>query len=392
MLNNPRSARIALNSRVVLHYALTVLWPALVVLSTTSPVARADVTDHYVRAEMANRKIPGLSVAVIRDGRVVKEAAYGRASIELGVPASLDTSYPLASMTKNFTAAAIMLLVEEGRLSLDEPVIKILPQLPGKWGTVTIRHCLSHTSGLPDALIDGINVTTVNGDRNALLQDLAKMPIEAAGERSVYNQTGYVLLGMVIERTAGMSYEQFVESRLFKPAGVTGARFGDAWVIMPGRTDFYTALEVTPDHLKFLVRDGNPVFLHDRILHYGAKFMPDYMAPAGLLNGSIRDLVKWEMALSDGKIVKASSLREMTTPYRLREGKDGAFGLGFVTGSIGPYATVSYGGGAAAWRLGIPVKHLTVIVLTNLQGSGPDTLAAGIAALYEPTVATRPAH
>jgi CubicO group peptidase (beta-lactamase class C family) len=271
-------------------------------------------------------------------------------------------------------------------------MVKFLPQLPAKWATVTIRHCLSHTSGLPDALIDGINTITVNGDRDTLLADLAKMPTEPVGERSVYNQTGYVLLGMVIEKTAGMSYERFVESRLFKPAGLTDARFGDGWAIIPGRTDFYTALDVTPDHLKFLVRDGNPVFLHDRILHYGAKFFPDYMAPAGSLNASIRDLVKWELALSGGKIVKASSLREMTAPCRLRDGKDGAFGLGFITSSIGPYSAVSYGGGAAAWRLSIPVKRLTVIVLTNLQGSAPDTLAAGIAGLYEPTIATPPAH
>jgi CubicO group peptidase (beta-lactamase class C family) len=257
---------------VGLHRALAIRWLALVVLLTIYSVARADTTDDYVHAEMAKRKIPGLSLAVIREGQVIKESAYGLASIELGVRARLDTSYPLASMTKNFTAAAIMLLVEEGRLSLDEPVIKILPELAAKWRTVTIRHCLSHTSGLPDAVLDGINTITVNGDRDTLLEDLAKMPTQPAGERSVYNQTGYVLLGMVIEKTAGMSYEQLVESRLFKPAGITEARFGDAWVIIPGRTAFDTALDVTPDHVKFLVRDGNPVFLHDRILHYGAKF------------------------------------------------------------------------------------------------------------------------
>src|SRR6202035_3162014 len=108
---------------VVPRRALAALWLALVVLLTTSSVARADATDDYVHAEMAKRKIPGLSLAVIREGQVIKESAYGLASIELRVPARLDTSYPLASMTKNFTAAAIMLLVEEGRLSLDEPVI-----------------------------------------------------------------------------------------------------------------------------------------------------------------------------------------------------------------------------------------------------------------------------
>ena len=141
--------------------------------------------------------------------------------------------------------------------------------------------------------------------------------------------------------------------------------------LIPGRTDFYTALDITSDHSKLLVRDGQPVFVHDKILHYGAKFFPDYTGPAGLMNGTIRDLliVKWEIALFDGKVLKASSLKEMSTPYKLRDGNDGDFGLGFTTGKIGPYATVSYEGGAAAWRLSVPVKHLTVIVLTNLQGS-----------------------
>jgi D-alanyl-D-alanine carboxypeptidase len=131
--------------------------------------------------------------------------------------------------------------------------------------------------------------------------------------------------------------------------------------------------------------------LHDKILHYGSKDTPDYMAPAALLNGSIRDLVNWEKALAGGKLLKASTLKEMTTPYRLRDGKGGDFGLGFVTLSLpnaGPYAMVSYGGGAATWRLTIPEKHLTVIVLTNLQDSQPESLALGVAAIYEPSVAT----
>ena len=199
---------------------------------------------------MSKRRIPGLSLAVIRDDKALKEAAYGVASVELGAPATLDTSYPLASMTKIFTAAAIMQLVDSGRISLDESVTKILPQLPAKRGAVTIRHCLSHTSGLPDILTDGINGTTISGDWDAALKALAKMPAQEPGERSVYNQTGYVLLGLVIEKTTGLSYEDFVESRLFKPLGLTGLSFGDAWAIIPGRTDFYTALDIASDHSK----------------------------------------------------------------------------------------------------------------------------------------------
>jgi D-alanyl-D-alanine carboxypeptidase len=365
---------------------LTVLF---LLVTATSPT-RADTTDDYVRAEMAKRKIPGLSIAVINNGRVVKEAAFGVSSVELGTPATLDTVYVLASMTKVFTAGAIMLVEQDGKISLDEPIIEILPTLPSKWSAITIRHCLSHTSGLPDATIDDINLTPITGNLNDLIKILSDRPVKPAGERSVYISTDYVLLGMVIEKISGMSYQKFVQQRLLNPAGLSTARFGDAWAIIPKRADLYTALDITTDHSKLQIHDGEPVLLNGEILHYGSKYLPDYMAPVVLLNGSIRDLIKWEFALSGGKLVTPISLQEMTTPYKLRDGKNGDFGLSFVTRPIGPrpgpYEMVSYGGGAATWRVAIPEKHLTVIVLTNLQDSGPEELALGIAALYEPSI------
>ena len=370
---------------------LATLWVALACLMANSS-AQAETVDDYVRSEMVKREIPGLSLAVLRDDRVIKTAAYGVAGIELRVPATVDTIYPLASMTKIFSAVALMRLVEEGRITLDEQVTRILPQLPASWDQVTVRECLSHTSGLPDLLTDGINGTTLGGDWDAVLKALGTMPVAKPGEKSVYNQTGYVLLGMIIEKITGMNYEEYMERRLFNPLELTSLSFGDAWAIVPGRTDFYTALDITSDHSKLLVRDGQPVFLHNKILRYSSKFFPDYTAPAGLLNASIRDLVKWEIALFLEKVLKASTLKEMSTPYKLRDGKNGDFGLGFTTGKIGPYATVSYEGGAAAWRLSIPLKHLTVIVLTNLQGSSPETLAAEIARLYDPTIVNASGH
>jgi CubicO group peptidase (beta-lactamase class C family) len=383
------------------------LWLAPLILITTVSVTRADATDDYVHSQMEKKKIPGLTIAVIRDGHVVKESAYGKASLELNVPTTLDTSFPLASMTKIFTAAAVMQLVQEGRISLDEPITQILTQLPTQWSAVTIRHCLSHTSGLPDVITDDINVLTVSGDRDTALADVAKQPLKPVGAASVYNQTGYVLLSMIIEKISGMSYEHFVQSRLFDPAGMKTARFGDAWAIIPGRADLYTALDITPDHTKLLIRDGRPVLLTDKILRYGSKYMPDYMAPAGLLNVSIRDLVSWEAALSQGKLLRPATLAEMAMPYKLADGKDGDFGLGFASvpmsmfgsstatksgGAFGPYATVSYGGGAATWRMAIPEKHLIVIVLTNLQGASPQNLSEDIAALYDPSLVAAATH
>jgi len=383
------------------------LWLVPFVLLTTVVVARADATDDYVYRQMENKKIPGLVLAVIREGHVVKEAAYGKASLELNVPTTLDTSFSLASMTKIFTAAAIMQLVQEGRISLDEPLTQILTQLPAQWSAVTIRHCLSHTSGLPDVLTDDVNGTTVSGDRDTALAEVTKRPLKPVGVESVYNQTGYVLLGMIIEKISGMSYEEFVQSRLFDPAGMKNARFGDAWAIIPGHADLYTNLDIAADHTKLLMRDGRPVVLTDKILRYGSKYLPEYLAPAGLLNGSIRDLVSWEAALSQGKLLKSSTLADMVIPYKLADGKDGIWGLGYVSapmnmfgssaatksgGAFGPSTTVSYGGGAATWCMAIPEKHLIVIVLTNLQGASPQYLAADIATLYEPSLVVASAH
>ncbi len=360
-------------------------------LFCASNAAHADATDDYVRAQMAKKQIPGFALAVLKDNQLVKESVYGVANVELNVPATLDTSFTLASMTKIFTTSAIMLLVQDGKITLDESVTKVLPQLPAKWAHVTIRNCLSHTSGLPDNVTDDINLTPVAGSRDALLKILAEKPVQPVGEKSAYNQTGFTILGMIIEKISGMSFEDFMQTRVFKPANITDAKYGDGWAIIPGRADLYTALSITDDHSK-LLRDeqGNPVLLKDHILHYGSKYMPDYLKPAGLLNGSIRDLVNWELTLNSGKLVSAESLALMSTPYQLKTGKEGDFGLGFLTASFGgPYKAVSYGGGAATWRISYPEKHLTVIVLTNLQDSQPEAMAAEIAALYEPDVASK---
>ncbi len=359
----------------------------MIALASTASIARADQIDDYIHAEMTRKKIPGLTVAVIRDGKVIKESAYGQASIELNVPVTLDTPFVLASMTKVFTASAIMLLVQEGKITLDEPVSKILPQLPVAWSNITIRNCLSHTSGIPDVMVDQVNVTAIAGDREEMFEKLGKLPVRPSGDESAYNQTGYALLGMVIEKISGMRYEEFVQQRVFVPAKMTHASFGDSWAIVPGRSDLYTADDITKDHTKLMLRDDRPVILTDKIMRYGAKAMPDYLAPAGLLNGSMRDLVNWEETMAQGKLLTEASLREMTTPYKLNNGKNGEFGLSFVIIPVGPYQTVSYGGGAAVWRFSIPEKHLTVIVLTNLQASQPQAIAAGIMAMYEPAIA-----
>lgn len=363
-------ARLRLLLSLALGLALAALGPAT-----------ADPIDDYVTAQMAARKIPGVAVAVIRDGRVTKRAVYGGASIEHDAPVTADTLFPLASMTKAFTATAIMTLVQDGKLSLDQPVREILPELPEAWSAVTVRHCLTHTSGLPDAVSDDLNVIPVSGERATLLELLADRPMEPVGRRSVYNQTGYILMGLVIERLGGRPYGRFVRERLLSPAGASRAVFGDSWEIVPGRADLYTAVEVTPDRTKLLAKNGRPVLADGKVRRLGLKPFPELYWPVGGLNGSLDDFIAFELALGSGRLVSPGLLAEMARPVRLPDGRDGDFSAGFVLGQADGRRTVSYGGGAATWRLAIPDAGVTVVVLTNLQGSSPQTLAAEIAKL-----------
>jgi CubicO group peptidase (beta-lactamase class C family) len=350
--------------------------------TAASTTAHADPVDNYIAAKMAEKSIPGLALAVIRDGRVIKEKAYGYASLELKVPVTLDTSFSLASTTKIVTAAAIMQMVEQGKITLDEPVRRIVPGLPATWSKVTVRHCLSHTTGLPYATEDEINATVIEGDRDKLITKLAHKPVAEPGTKIDYNTTDFVLLTMVIEKVSGLTYTDYVKRFVLDPAGLKTARFGDSWSIIPGQAELYTNLDITSDHKWLLLRDGKPVYLKTGILRYGHKIWPDYMLSAAGLNGSIRDLVAWEAALDSGKLIKAESLAEMERPYKMADGKDDFFGLGFTTYPVAGPGSVSYGGGAAVWRVKVPSQLLTVIVLTNLQGALPESFIKDIVGLY----------
>lgn len=357
---------------------------ALLILAAVLPgTACADPVDDYVAAKMRDESIPGLALAVIHDGHVIKQKVYGYANLELKVPVTLDTSFSLASTTKTFAAVAIMEMVEQGKFTLDTPVSRIVAGLPASWSRVTVRHCLSHTTGLPYATEDDINVTVIEGDRAKLIAKLADKPVAEPGTQIDYNSTDEMLLGMVMEKVSGMAFPDYIKQFVLDPAQVK-AVFGDAWSIIPGRSELYTNLDITSDHKSLLVVDGEPVPSKQGIRRYGHKVWPDYMQAATGLNGSIRDMIAWEAALDGNKLIKAASLHEMELPYKMADGKDSPFGLAFTTLPVpgaGPGA-VSYGGGAAVWRVKLPDRHLTVIVLTNLQGALPESFIGEIAALY----------
>lgn len=359
----------------------------LILLAAVPALAQTDKVDDYINAEMQKRRIPGLSLAVVQNGKIVKQKAYGLANVELNVPATPDNLYQIASTTKTFTAAAVLKLVEEGKLSLDDSVTKLLPGLPAAWSGVTVRHCLSHTTGLPDIVLDQCTLELVASTREEAIKKVGEMPaVSKPGETWSYNQTGYILLGMILEKISGKTFEEFLQQRFFGPLGMTSTRFGDSKEIVPKRASMYTRLESCTDNQPKLARDKiyamQPAYLYPSFMHTGAG-----------INTTVEDLVKWNLALDEAKPLKQSTLDQMWTATKLMDGTVFRFGgttgfaLGWIVDERTGHKSVGHSGGGstAYWRF--LDDKLTVIVLTNCQGSDPDSLAQGIAALFIPELA-----
>jgi D-alanyl-D-alanine carboxypeptidase len=362
------------------------LLPLLLVLSGLP--AYADAVDDYVLAEMAKRRIPGLALAVIEHGKVSKQKAYGYASVELHAPAELQNVYPLASITKVFTAAAVMKLVDRGALSLDESVTQKLTALPPGWKPVTVRHCLDHMSGLPDSIDEYERVRASSGDE--LLHRLAELPFEKPGNQSRYNQTGFVLLAMLIEKVSGQSLEDFVTAEILRPLGLNDTRYADMRDIVPHRVTWYTNFVPSEDRKGFAWAAGMPQRSATELYVNDATY-PKLMHAGGGLVSSLGDLIKFDQAIDAGRALSPQSVRATLAPVKLNDGVTSLYSLGWTVGNSRGWIPgdtdegfhfMACGGAntVAYWRF--PDDHVTVIVLTNLQGSDSHTIALNIAKRY----------
>ncbi|HJR54530.1 MAG TPA: serine hydrolase domain-containing protein [Gemmatimonadota bacterium] len=260
--------------------AVMVAWLAAGPATAAPAPTAADSIDALIEAEMARHAIPGLVLAVVRAGETTKLAAYGQANVELGVPTSAATLFPLASTGKSISATAILLLVQDGAIGLDQPIAELLVGLPDPWGGVTVRQLLTHTSGLPDVALEPGRPELIADSWAEALPRLAAMPLAfPPGERWAYNQTNYVLLGQVIERVSGMPFEEFIRERILDPAGMDATVYGDFLDVVPGRATSYEA------------DDG-------RLRHRSSLVFPRYVRMAAGLNSSAPDMVRWIRALT----------------------------------------------------------------------------------------------
>jgi CubicO group peptidase (beta-lactamase class C family) len=340
------------------------------------PTTRADA---WIREQMAARKIPGMSVAVVQDGKVIFDRAYGLANVELEVPVTTGTRFIIASTTKAWAATAIMMLVEQGKVGLDQPIGELVPDLPASWRTVPVRRLLSHTSGLPDVSLSPNTGELLAHTRDSALTLAGAKPLDfSAGTQWAYNQTNYVLLGMVIDRVTGTPFKSWILEHISKPLGLASPIFGDSRAVIPGRTTQYTRWA--------LAREGPPRALDS--LRVTSYLYEPWMQMAAGLNTTAADLARFGDAVRAGRLIRPGLRDTMWTSITMSDGKVFRFGgtsgmgLGWAVDDDPAGKVVGMEGGAAASLKVFPARKLAVAVLTNLQGAGPEQLSRGVAEFF----------
>lgn len=344
--------------------------------------------DAYVNGEMRAEKIPGLALAIVRDGKIVKSQGYGLANIELDVAVKPETIFQTGSVGKQFTATAVMMLVQEGKIHLDHPIGKYLPDSPASWNNVTVRNLLTHTSGVPDYESDslakkGAAFINLRNDytEDELFAKFSGLPLDfPPGSKWSYSNSGYVLLGILIHKVAGQFYGDLLQERIFQPLGMTSTRIISEADIIPNRAAGYRLVNGEIKNQEWV----------SPMLNTTAD---------GALYTNVLDMAKWDAALYTEKLLKKGSLDQMWSAVRLNDGKTAPYGFGWDVTQVNGHRLIEHGG---AWQ-GFTTQisryvddRFTVIVLTNLDSehSQPDKIAHEVAALYNPalTPAAEKAH
>jgi CubicO group peptidase (beta-lactamase class C family) len=377
---------------MVMNTCVKMLWfGALFLCAATSlaqvPLAPLDAQhlasiDDFVNHEMARQRIPGLELGIYSRGHILLAKGYGLANVELNVPVKPETLMQSGSVGKQFVSAAIMMLVEEGKISLDDSITKYFPDAPAAWKPILIKNLLSHTSGLSEYESD--DRTGPNGPfylrldftEDELAKKIEALPIEwAPGEKWDYRNTNYVLLGIIIHKITGMPYAEFLGERIFKPLGMTSTRLISDRDIIPNRAAGYEI-------------DSNDELKNQEWVS------PTFNSTAdGALYFNVLDLARWDEALYGTKLLKQSSLDRIWTVYPLNDGKPNSAGYGFAwdIGAQDGHERIEHGGAWQGFTCRIsryPDDSLTVVVLTNLEAgySNPGVIAHVVAGLVDPAL------
>lgn len=329
--------------------------------------AAADKVDRAIEADLKQHPVPGLAIEVIRHGKCIKRAGYGLANLEWQTRVTPRTVFEIGSITKQFTAAGVLMLVQDGKLSLDDKISAHLTDTPASWKDITVRHLLTHTSGIPNYTpLDGFELTK-HLTQSQFVKQIGAYPLEfQPGDKWHYCNSGFNLLAFIIENVSGTNYWTYMSNRVFIPLGMNFTTRRDPPAIVPYRASGYE----TNDKGGYITRD------YDLTDLFGA----------GAIVSTIDDMAKWNANLDSQTLLTAATEESMWTPVKLNGGKTYEYGFGWFLSPYQGRKNIGHGGSTSGFSASIqrfPDDGLAVIVLTNSNEEGVATrIAKEVASLY----------
>ncbi|MBD1581014.1 serine hydrolase [Pseudoalteromonas sp. S16_S37] len=346
---------------------------ALMCVAATSSKVWADPIDQLIKVKMQQRHIPGLQLAVVKNGELVKQANYGFADLQHQVPVTENTIFPINSMTKAFTGVAILQLAEQGYFRVDDEIGKHLSDLPNSWKSLKINQLMGHSTGLPRILSSNETVDTiVPRDAEASWQEVQKRPFQfTPNSRFQYNQTGYVILGKLIDKYVPEGFTNYITKKQFNPVGMT----------QTAQAGFDYLELVVPHQARQYIHVGDGKYKN----FYGE--FPYMLRTAAGMSSTAKELANYIVSLQQGKLVK--NLDTLWTPVRLNNGRtegfnnfENGYALGWQVIQRKYHPAVSASGANAATLITYPKDNVSIVVLTNLLGGLPIEFVDDIAAHY----------
>ncbi|GAB3959366.1 serine hydrolase domain-containing protein [Spirosoma harenae] len=353
----------------IVAFALTLSLALSSLCVQAQPQTDAQLTAQFDKLLMEQFKSdgPGCAALITRKGQIIYQKAFGLANIELAVPMKPDNVFRIGSITKQFTAVAILQLMEQGKLSLQDEITRFLPDYPTQGKKITIEHLLTHTSGIKSYTDMKEFETMMRKDMTPMeVIDLFKnQPMEFdPGTKWKYCNSGYFLLGYIIEKVSGKTYPQYLEEVIFKPLGMTNSYYGNDTKLIKNRAAGYQGGKDVVSNADYL----------SMTLPYAA----------GSIQSTVGDLWKWHQAVHSNKLLKKESLARAFTRYKLSDGKETSYGYGWGLGTLQGSPTIAHNGGINGFLtkgLYLPQEDVFVAVFSNSTANDPGGVADKIATL-----------